>query len=136
MKFINQLLVCLALFLLITPVQTFAQNNENSTSDTTPGTVLAEINISNAAMEQAENIARVSFEVENLGSKPQVGIIYGIELIKASEEAPSLVDVMAAPEVRAIPAKGFIATSLEYDGSHLPAGTYEVWVAFCVSYID
>lgn len=115
--------------LLLVPSVIFAQDAtvEDAVSSA-PGTVLAQINLSNAEVVQVGNEATVTFLVENLGTKPETDLQYGLEILKTDEDgAQALVDVLVQNDTRTVAPGAPLEVKMNYSTAHLAAGTYQVW---------
>ena len=130
MKSIINSITLAVLLILFVPAVLLAQDAsvEDAVSSAS-GTVLAEINLSDADLEQVGDEAKVKFLVENLGTEPQTDIQYGLEIIKTAEDgSQALVDVVVLNDIRTVVPGVPLPVEITYSSAHLAAGTYQVWV--------
>ncbi len=125
MKFITSIIVCLSFLMFFAPNLTSAQEGAGEEF----GTILSEINISNATLVQEGVNTKVTFTVDNLGTKPEADILYGLEVIKVSEDGrQELVDTVVVKEPQTIVPGESDISEINYSSAKLASGNYEVWV--------
>jgi hypothetical protein len=112
------------------PVAVTTSENVSEEVIVVPGTVIAEINLSEATIIIQDNQELIlSFLLENKGDTPQFDIRYGVELIKELEEGGQAVaDSFVPDEVVSVPALGTLTKVVTYPLATVPAGDYSVWI--------
>lgn len=94
----------------------------------TEGTILADINLSNATISQEGNTVTIGLDIENRSAIPQPDIRYGIEIIKTTTQTQETVDSFIATETATVSANGSLHRDVIYTAPAFLSGSYDLWV--------
>lgn len=119
-------LVTLAVVAMLLPGASFAQ--AAVPDDSSQGTVVADVNLSNASVLSNDGKTLVvSLDIENRSSSTQSDIRYGLELVRSAAKGREIADTFIAPETVSLQGDQSVRKELSYPIPSVLSGDFEVW---------